>query len=285
MFNNEIMYEYPHSKRVIVIGDVHGDVKRFKNILIDAKVINKNVEWIANPPNTIVVQLGDQVDSLNRDQSINDWEMLNDTEMIHFTNFLNNIAITKGGKLISLIGNHELMNVIGNYSYVSPKSLENVQTRQNLYKPGGSLSPILGKRPIIVKIGELLFCHAGLKKSHVDILNKYNKNVSYLNVVWRDFMMTQKVNIDDKQIFDDIILGYEGILWNRELDTPEQTAEVFKQLGCVFMFIGHNTVDRIKLLNNLIWYVDTGLSRAFGTTSYQYIDIDNYNISVKTILE
>ena len=70
MISDDIIYEYPNCDRLVIIGDIHGDIKRLKNILIDAKVINNNIEWIAEPKNTIVVQMGDQVDSLNRDDYI-----------------------------------------------------------------------------------------------------------------------------------------------------------------------------------------------------------------------
>ena len=281
MLNDEIIYEYPKAERIIIIGDIHGDIKRFKNILIDAQIINKNIEWIAKPPNTMVIQLGDQVDSQNRVPT-DEWEVLDDTEMIHFTNFINNVAKTKGGKVISLIGNHELMNVIGNFSYVSTKSINN--SRYEMFKPSGTLSSILCNRPIVVKIGELLFCHAGLRKIHMEILQKYGKDLSYLNIIWKNFMQNQSVLIEDKEIFDKIILDNEGILWNRDLDPSETIKEILDSIHCIHMFVGHTTVDNVKMINN-VWYVDTGISRAFGTKSYQYIDIQNYNINIKTITD
>ncbi len=70
---NLIKNEYNNINRIIIIGDVHGDLKRFKKILIDAKIINNRLEWIAEPPNTIVVQLGDQIDSLNRVPGLKEW--------------------------------------------------------------------------------------------------------------------------------------------------------------------------------------------------------------------
>lgn len=285
MLKNNNFYEYPHSNRVIVIGDVHGDLRRFKNILLDAKIINRNLEWIAEPPDTIVVQLGDQVDSANRAPDIQSWEIIKDTEMINFTYFLDNIAKCKGGRVISLIGNHELMNTIGNFSYVSSQSLTDMQSRYDLFKPKGSLSSILSQRPIVLKIGNLFFCHAGLKKSHIDILAKHNKHISYLNEMWNNFIINAKVNVEDKEILDDIILGYDGILWTRQLDEPEITKQILQNLGCTFLFIGHTTVDSVKCHENTVWYVDTGISRAYGTTSYQYIDIQNWEISIKQITE
>ena len=284
MINDDIIYEYEHNNRIVIIGDIHGDIRRFKDILIDAKIINKNIEWIAEPKNTIVVQMGDQVDSINRDRTLEDWEVLPDIEMIYFTNLLNKIALSKGGRVISLIGNHELMNTIGNYSYVSDKSLKDNYKRQELFKPGGTLSAILSQRPLVVKIGQLLFCHAGLTLEHLNILSKYNKDVSYINTIWKNFIKNNAILIEDKEIFENIILDGDGILWTRDLDGKGDLIKMLETLGCVYMFVGHSVVEQVKLINDHVWYTDTGISRAFGNTSYQYIDIVNNQINIKNVV-
>lgn len=288
MINEDIIYEYEcehDNNRLVIIGDIHGDIRRFKDILIDANVINKNIEWIAEPKNTIVIQMGDQVDSINRDPALAEWEVLPDVEMIYFTDLLNKIARSKGGRVISLIGNHELMNIIGNYSYVSAKSLnEGVRKRHDLFKPDGALSAILSQRPIVVKIGSLLFCHAGLTTEHLDILTKYNKDISYLNSVWKNFIKNNAILVEDKDIFETIILGNEGILWTRDLNEPTDIVKLLERLGCSYMFVGHTVVDRVKLINSRIWYTDTGISRAFGNTSYQYMDIHDNKVHIREVL-
>ena len=284
MDNTNIIYEYPNPDRLVIIGDIHGDIKRFKNILIDANIINNNIEWIAEPPNTIVIQMGDQIDSLNRTED-NDWEVIEDIEMLKFTDLLDKIAKIKGGTVISLIGNHEFMNILGNYSYVSDKSIaNNEKRRRELFKPNGQLSIILSKRPIIVKIGGLLFCHAGLKISHLFLLNKYKKKVSYLNELWSSYALTNKLgNPEDAEIFGKIIFEDDGILWTRNLDTGDELNIMLNSLSCSYMFVGHNVVDGIKFINNNLWYTDTGISRAFGNKCYQYIDIINNNVNIKTL--
>jgi len=258
--------------RLVIIGDIHGDIKRLKTILIDAKIINNNIEWIAKPPNTVVVQMGDQIDSLNRDNSIPDWEVIDDVEVIYFTNLLDKFAKSKGGRFISIIGNHEFMNVIGNYSYVSSKSMSNNETkRRELFKTGGKLSPILCNRPIVLKIGELLFCHAGLTDNHIMILKKYNKNISYINRIWRNFVLHNNVLKEDKEIFDKILLDYEGILWTRNLGNKDELKKMLDSINCTFMFVGHTVMDGIKFYNEKVWLTDTGISRSFGTDRYQYM--------------
>jgi hypothetical protein len=284
MISEDIIFEYENSNRIVIIGDIHGDIRRFKDILIDAKIINKNIEWIAEPKDTIVVQMGDQVDSVNRDPVLKDWEVLPDVEMLYFTDLLNKMALSKGGRVISLIGNHELMNVIGNFSYVSQNSLNNNYKRHELFKPGGTLSALLSRRPLVVKIGKLLFCHAGLTLEHLNILSKFNKDISYLNTIWKNFIKNNAILIEDKEIFENIILDMNGALWTRDLDNAEDLIKLKEQLECFFMFVGHTVVERIKLVNDFIWYTDTGISRSFGNTSYQYIDILNNNINIKDIV-
>ena len=287
MINEDGIYEYEHDiakSRIVIIGDIHGDIRRFKDILIDAKIINKNIEWIAEPKNTIVVQMGDQVDSINRDPSLEEWEVLPDVEMIYFTNLLHKIALSKGGRVISLIGNHELMNSIGNYSYVSSKSLnEDVRKRHDLFKPSGGLSVILSQRPIVVKIGKLLFCHAGLTMEHLNVLTKHGKDISYINSIWKNFIKNGAVLVEDKEIFDTVILGNDGILWTRDLNDTGDVAKMLDSIGCHYMFVGHTVVDRVKIINERVWYTDTGISRAFGNTSFQYIDIFENQVSIRDI--
>lgn len=284
MIGDDIIYEYPNCDRLVIIGDIHGDIKRLKTILIDAKIINNNIEWIAEPPNTVVVQMGDQVDSLNRDESIAEWEVLDDVEVIYFTNLLDKFAQSKGGRFISIIGNHEFMNVIGNYSYVSNKSMANNENkRRELFKAKGVLSPILSKRPIVLKIGELFFCHAGLTTKHLELLKKYDKDISYINRIWKNFVLHGNVLKEDKELFDNILLDYNGILWTRELDNQNDLNEMLKSINCTFMFVGHTVMDGIKFYNNKVWYTDTGISRAFGNNKYQYMEIIKYHIHIKEI--
>ena len=277
------IYDYNNIERIIVIGDIHGDIKRFKNILIDASIINNDLEWIAQPLNTFVVQVGDQIDSANRDINAKEWEILNDINMINFTDTLDKIAIPKGGRVISLIGNHELMNVIGNFSYVSKNSY--TSERINLFKPQGILSNILGNRPIVLKIGEHFFCHAGIKKEHLELLSSYNKDISYINEIWQSFLLNNKIQISDKELFDMLILNDSGILWTRTFDDIEYIDDVLNKLNCSYIYTGHNLVDNIKLYNNRIWQIDNGISRAFGKSYYQYLEIINGSFQIKTIYE
>ena len=123
--------------------------------------------------------------------------------------------------------------------------------------------------------GELFFCHAGLTTKHLELLKKYGKDISYINRIWKNFVLHGNVLKEDKELFDNILLDYNGILWTRELDNQNDLNELLKSINCTFMFVGHTVMDGIKFYNNKVWYTDTGISRAFGNNKYQYILINH----------
>lgn len=282
MIHPDDTFQYPQADRIVVIGDVHGDIKRFKRILINANVIDNDLQWTAVPPDTVVLQIGDQIDSMNRSPDVPEWEVLRDVNMLYFTNSLNKIAMTRGGRVISMVGNHELMNVMGNFSYVSQNSL--FPHRSKYFEPQGTLSQILSEMKICVKIGRLVFCHAGIRRAHMDLLDGKGKDISCLNNIWKNFMRNREIQEDEIDIFNGIIVSDKGILWTRELDTHEDLDYVMEKLGCQYMFVGHTPSERIQLVQSKIWYIDSCISRAFGSKSYQYIDIVNKSIDIKTVV-
>ncbi len=75
-----------------------------------------------------------------------------------------------GGKVISLIGNHELMNILGDFRYASKQQILGMggyQQRRDILKPGGDLAVKLACNSLgIVKIGDWVFVHGGLLPEH-----------------------------------------------------------------------------------------------------------------------
>ena len=119
----------PKVRRIVVIGDIHGDMKMTLDTLKVAKVIDKKTnKWIKNN-DTVVVQLGDQIDrcrgrgnSCQKPGTTVDDEN-SDVKILEFFTDLHNQASKYGGAVYSLLGNHELMNVNGDLRYVSYKGL------------------------------------------------------------------------------------------------------------------------------------------------------------------
>lgn len=274
---------FPSASRVIVIGDVHGDVQTFMQCLYAANVLNTQLEWIAQPRDTIVVQLGDQIDSLNRGGQ-DGWETVPDVEMLYMTDRLDAIARMSGGRVLSLLGNHELMNVMGDFSYVSPTSSKLIEPaiRQRMFRPGGTLSQILAKRNIVLRIGHHLFCHGGILPHHLDMSNN---NLHLINDVTRKFLRNIPVSPDESQILNTCIFHQQGILWSRlyvemlesSRDVLEQVVDdVLNRTNCKHIYVGHNTVQFVApILNAKVILTDVGLSRAYPNGDVQMVEIVN----------
>jgi hypothetical protein len=209
--------------RIIVIGDLHGDIAMLCSCLYMTQIINHQMEWIAEPPNTYVIQMGDQVDSLSRDNQ-HSWEKLEDSKLIEFTDKLDAIAQKKGGRFLSMIGNHEIMNLQGNFMYVSSHSMSKsggVSGRIQKYKPGGHYAQILAKRNVIQKIGPLIFCHAGLLPHHLDIANN---QLEYINTLFHKMALGTLRYPEEHMKCHELFVSELSILWNRLY--LHQTAEM-----------------------------------------------------------
>ena len=285
MFNDIQPCIFPASPRVIVIGDVHGDIQRFMACLYALGIFNQKLEWTAQPQNTIVVQLGDQVDSASRttDESEN-WEVMPDVHMLTLTTALDNVARVSGGRVISLLGNHEVMNIIGEFTYVSQNSRAKMalSKRAASFQPGGMYARMLAKRNVVVKIGSHLFCHGGLLPHH---LIPVDGRLHLLNELTRMLITGADLSQDQRNILTQAVTGMQGILWTRmyvelAMANSEMLAEAVGQVlgmtGCTRIYCGHNTVPCVStLVNGSIYLVDAGLSRAYGTKRIQLIEIVN----------
>lgn len=270
MFSYEDPTYLPAASRVVVIGDVHGDLSRLTQSLIGMGIINAKWEWTAEPRDTIVVQMGDQVDSAPRvpDPEASAWEQVSDVDVVIFMDKLDTIARCHGGRVLSLIGNHELMNLIGDYSYVSERTMTRMggpSGRRLHFHPTGIVGQILAKRNVVMRIGPLLFVHGGLLIHHLEMVRD---NLHRINDAYRRFAREEPLSPEDKWVVAGALIDNDGLVWTREYMTDEglsQIPEVLSRTGAMAVFTGHNTVRNISSeLGGRVWFTDAMFSRAYG---------------------
>ncbi|WVQ78321.1 hypothetical protein IAT38_000406 [Cryptococcus sp. DSM 104549] len=107
-------------QRLVAVGDLHGDIDNAKKVLRMANVINDKAEWDAGTD--ILVQTGDIVD---RGTYAGD--------IYRLMQSLRGQAAGAGGRVVSILGNHEIMNAIGDWRYVTQpdiKQFGGTQARQ-----------------------------------------------------------------------------------------------------------------------------------------------------------
>ena len=112
------------SESLVAIGDVHGDFDDFVAILQHIGLIDKQNHWTGGK--TTFVQLGDLLDRGPKPREVMDLMMALEKE-----------AGPAGGRVVSLLGNHEMMNIMGDLRYVTPVNYASFadsdsEKRQNL---------------------------------------------------------------------------------------------------------------------------------------------------------
>jgi len=264
----------PIAKRIICLGDLHGDYNLTLSCLKLAKLIDDELNWIAEPPETIVVQIGDQIDRCrpDRNNSCDKPEATpqdegSDIKILELFTDLHKKAIKKGGAVYSLLGNHEIMNVDGDMNYVSYEGLKQFESEKNpedgkqfksgkdarkyLFKRGNKYAKFLAcTRQTALIIGSNLFVHAAI----VPELAKEYK-VNDINVLVRKWLL-KIINNDHKlngiANVSDILFNYKlSPFWPRVLgnlppnvslkdDTCEEyLTKTLNLYNCNNMIVGH----------------------------------------------
>jgi hypothetical protein len=223
-------------KRIVVLGDIHGDYEYAICLLKLGGLIEidgDNIKWIGN--DTYVVQIGDQIDNCR--PPLNDKTFCNvrpnavkvdeasDIKIMELFNELSLMAEKDGGKVISLLGNHEMLNLMGDMSYVSYaniKSMEKdnilgIDIRRKEFGKHGEIRKMIGcTRMASVIIGSNLFVHGGIIDAYIDDMNISGPNdLSVINNAIRNWLLELP---HDKSYVRKIIKKNDtSIFWNRIL--------------------------------------------------------------------
>ncbi|GJQ09165.1 hypothetical protein GpartN1_g5245.t1 [Galdieria partita] len=276
----DIVTYYPSAERIIAIGDVHGDLQSLQSALRLSKVVGVGGEWTGG--RTLVVQLGDVLDRGDQERQV-----------LQYLEELNLQASRQGGRVVSLLGNHEVMNVELDFRYVTPvgfsaftrktneleqgyyeksvprayqemiKQLPDfMKARALALRPGGPTTVrYFSKSPVVLVVGDNVFVHAGLNNEHVDFgLDEINNSTT-------NWLLGKA----DKP---DILRGRFSPVWTRiysypnlALDSEEchELCSTLDKIPAKRMIVGHTPQSHINAACKArVWRVDTGLSTAYG---------------------
>lgn len=275
----------PAVRRIIAIGDIHGDLSVAKRCFKVAKLIDDNDNWIGD--DTVVVQVGDQIDScrprpghdchnvrLNTDKP-------EDVSVIQFFDSMHDKAVIHGGAVYSLLGNHELMNVQGDFRYVSKANMddfsyEGITDRKAAFAKGGLLAKHLAcTRQSIIVIGSNLFVHAGILPDMLGRLDNLRlderSKLKYVNALVRKWLLgVLPVNLEEEWITSQDSPFWTRIYGNLRSNTTDNklcmtSMKVLQLLQLGSMIIGHTPQSDISVSCGSIYRIDTGMSKAFPT--------------------
>jgi len=296
----------PAQRRIIAIGDLHGDFDLTLRALKLAKVIDDNHNWIGE--DTVVVQVGDQLDNCRPfpgkicDDPESDVVSIysgddtpEDIKVLEFFTILNFKAQEKGGKVISLLGNHEILNVMGKMDYVSYGDIQKFKNykdndktfdkpkdaRIHAFKPGNKYAKEMAcsRLPAII-IGSFIFVHAGFIGQFMDKVNIKSRNdlyrISYimrkwlLNIIDKDNVVNILTSSPSSLFWDRVLGSIPTNMSNEHPACKKYLAKALEIFQVNNMVIGH-TPQSFKsneginsTCDNKLWRIDFGGSFGFN---------------------
>lgn len=269
--------------RVVAIGDLHGDLSATRDVLQLVGAIDERDRWVGGK--LTVVQTGDQLDRGDDERGILD--------LLHR---LGEQARAQGGKLLVLNGNHETMNAMGDFRYVTPGAREDfadvdarqlpaevaaqlpadLRGRAAAFLPGGSYAQQLAERPLIALVDDTVFVHGGVHLDHVKYgIDRINRETAQ----W----------LEGSGPAPDILTAEDGPVWSRIYSEPTPSPQACQELGRVLeavgakrMVVGH-TVQRqgiTSACSERVWRIDVGMSSYYGGDRVMALQIEDGKVTV-----
>ncbi|KAK9835143.1 hypothetical protein WJX81_001017 [Elliptochloris bilobata] len=281
------------SGKIVAVGDVHGDIRKAITALGIAGVLAEDEAqrpvWVGS--DTVVVQLGDVLD--RGDHEIGSVLLLRE---------LDRQARLQGGAVYMLNGNHESLNVCGDFRYATPggfreaalaagvrgDALRCVETtlraRLHMYAPGQPMARELAKNPTVLMVNDTLFAHGGVLPHHVKYgLEKLNADVA----AW----MRGDCACDGSHAAPPYLAmgDASSVMWNRQFGREKFTTQLerrrvcqalqgtLEMLGARQLVVGHTPQlgGANCECNGRVWRIDVGMSSGVLNAVPQVLEIDN----------
>ena len=254
----------PTPRRLVGVGDFHGDITAARNALRLAGAIDDRDQWIGG--DMVLVQVGDQLDRGDDEEDI-----------LIMLERLSDEAHAAGGALYPLIGNHETMNVELDFRYVTEggwldfadhdydendpliMSYQPVERgRVAAFRPGGEYARLLAGHNTVMVVGDTLFVHGGILPEHAQLgLDRVNSNV-------RNWMLHGGDTPDE--------IHSDSPVWSRHYsdevgsDDCALLEQVLEVLDIDRMVVAHTVqYDGINSeCDGQVWRIDVGMSSYYG---------------------
>lgn len=277
------------SRRTVAVADLHGDLDHALNVLQMAKIVapssdgQKPHEWVAG--HDVLVSTGDIVD--RGDDTI---------ALYRLFQSLRTQAESAGGQVKNLLGNHEVMNAIGDWRYVTPgdvQSFGGVTERRHAMSINGWIGQDwINNYNITATVSLLPSDHPSLPSGytppsasfvHGGITAEYAaKGIDNINSIGRSFLakgladklsrshLPPNTTDQEQRLYSEFgPLWYRGYALDNEAIACKHASQAKELLKVRHLIMGHTPhfdgfVVRCAQEQSSILLIDTGISRAYG---------------------
>jgi len=203
--------QYQEPEKLITLSDIEGNFNAFYSFLLSNNIMDKDYNWIFGKGHLVL-----NGDFFDRGTNV--------MPVLWLIYALEQKAQIAGGKVHFILGNHEIMNMLGKGKYAEPKYVKAAQLISNKKEEGEALRYVVSKnstigrwlrtKNIIEKIGDQLFVHGGMS---MDMVNS-GLSIQEINQFFRSNIdnLSAITNAEQKQKAK-LIFGRTGPLWYRGL--------------------------------------------------------------------
>ncbi|NVB80346.1 MAG: calcineurin [Kofleriaceae bacterium] len=253
-------------KRIVAIGDLHGDLAATRATLKVAGAIDDADKWIGGT--LVVVQTGDILDRGDDESKILDLFDRLATE-----------ASAAGGAVVRTLGNHEFMNAARDFRYVTPGGMHDFGgERTKALDPGGAWAKRLATHNVVAIVGDSVFSHAG-------VIGDWVTHVDEANLAARCWLDGQAGGPDAPS---PVLTSDDSPVWTRTYGLPDAVdcaalADTLQKLGAARMVVGHTPQQTgiTSACDGKLWRIDVGLSKHYGGP-IQVLEISGSDAKVLT---
>jgi hypothetical protein len=257
-----------------IIGDIHGEYETYLELLKSMGVIDKELRWKFGKGHLLVT--GDVFD---RGDKV--------TEVLWHLFGLEKQAEDSGGKVHLLLGNHELLVIDNELSYINNKYRKVEELSGIGYNELFSTSTVLGawlrSKPVIVTINDILFVHAGLSPEMV----QRKMDMKKVNRLFGDGLMGRPLDSISSYIDLPFLFTDFGPVWYRGYFSGTDFGE--SKLDSILDFydkshivVGHTVIPCItSVYNSKLIGVDTGIMYSKNPEMLLYKEGVFYRSSLK----
>jgi Calcineurin-like phosphoesterase len=219
---------------ILILSDIEGEFEHFRNILLSAHVIDDRYNWIFGKGKLIIA--GDLFD---RGRQV--------TQFLWLLYKLEDEAARRGGAVHTILGNHDIMNLDGDFRYVQPAYMENARLMglpySALYGNNTELGRWLRSKNIIEKIDGLLVMHGGISPAVLGA----RKTIGQINTECRPWYEASPGRVPDSlaDFFNEkAIFWYRGYFLD-PLATMSLVDSTLTFYGADKVIVGHDIIDHI----------------------------------------
>ena len=206
--------------RIVVVGDLLGDRARSDRALALAGVLSSDGHW--NAGSTVLVQLGDLIDPGPDTKAVVErWMALADD------------AAAAGGRVTVLLGEHEALDLLGEWKEVAPAdiaSFGDAGARKEALSARAPIGTWLRSRDAVVEIAGTVFVHGGIHERWAGV---------------DAAMLSSQVRAAIAETGPLFVLGpegplrYRGFLRTNAVDVCGELVKVLAERGAERLVVGH----------------------------------------------